>query len=311
MVKLTLSLLIASAVASSALAQGNFAARDVASLSAQDSLFGRAALKVISDLYSREELSELFGRDVDELSLRDLEELLERDTEGAEGAATAASPPAHAAAAGAPAATGAAAGAPTATGAAAGSPKSPAATGTAAAAPTATSTAAPAATTPSGPVNPIYNIVSIVIKRLANFLKTGGFAPPATTATKGAPAAAATTSAVATSTKTASSSAAAPTATSAAAHAGGAAAAADPADSTAAEHPEARSEWLYEEPIERSLDYAGQFEDMAEREFDDFDDFEAREYDDLEDSFERRAYGSGWNEQVFRRALDILLEELD
>ena len=56
--------------------------RDVASLSgAEQDLFSRAAVKVMNELFSREDLSEMVGREVDELSQRDLEELLEREVD--------------------------------------------------------------------------------------------------------------------------------------------------------------------------------------------------------------------------------------
>lgn len=63
--------------------------RDVAP-SAQQDLFGRAAAKVMSDLFSREELNEMFGREVDELSQRDIEELFQREVEVDEAIAIAA-----------------------------------------------------------------------------------------------------------------------------------------------------------------------------------------------------------------------------
>jgi len=270
MVKFAVSLLVASAVASSALAQGTYAsteailaARDAA-LSTQNSLFSRAAIQVLNDLYSREELSELFGREVDELSLRDLEELLER-------AQDAGSPATPAAAAGAPQATPTTA-APVAT----------------------TSTASPAAATTPANANQPLNIFALAIKRLAAFFSGA----PAPTTTKSAPG-----------TPTPVSSVAAPAATPAATPAADAPAApaAVPADPSA-QH-QARSEWLYEEPVERSLDYADQFEELVLREF--YEDLDARAGDDFEASFERRALGSEWDQRVFRRALDIMLEELD
>lgn len=89
MVQIAVSVLFAAAFASSVLAQ-DFApstvdeilARDVASLSgAEQDLFSRAAVKVMNELFSREDLSEMVGREVDELSQRDLEELLEREVD--------------------------------------------------------------------------------------------------------------------------------------------------------------------------------------------------------------------------------------
>ncbi|RXW19554.1 hypothetical protein EST38_g6289 [Candolleomyces aberdarensis] len=87
MVKIAVSVLFAAAFASSVLAQDftpstvdEIIARDVASLSgAEQDLFSRAAVKVMNELFSREDLSEMVGREVDELSQRDLEDLLERE----------------------------------------------------------------------------------------------------------------------------------------------------------------------------------------------------------------------------------------
>lgn len=87
MVKIAFSVLFAAAFASSVLAQDftpstvdEILARDVASLSgAEQDLFSRAAVKVMNELFSREDLSDMVGREVDELSQRDLEELLERE----------------------------------------------------------------------------------------------------------------------------------------------------------------------------------------------------------------------------------------
>lgn len=52
--------------------------RDVSS--AESDLFGRAAAKVMNDLFSREELTEVYGRDFDgDLTWRDVTELMERE----------------------------------------------------------------------------------------------------------------------------------------------------------------------------------------------------------------------------------------
>jgi len=88
MVKLAVSVLIAAALASSALAQDfqsteDFNARDIVAPSAEQDLFGRAAVKVINNLFSREELSDMLGRDVEVegLSRRELDELVQREIE--------------------------------------------------------------------------------------------------------------------------------------------------------------------------------------------------------------------------------------
>ncbi|TEB24696.1 hypothetical protein FA13DRAFT_1297385 [Coprinellus micaceus] len=53
--------------------------RDVSSTDSD--LFGRAAAKVMNDLFSREELSEVYGRDFDgDLTWRDVTELVERES---------------------------------------------------------------------------------------------------------------------------------------------------------------------------------------------------------------------------------------
>jgi hypothetical protein len=53
--------------------------RDVSST--ESDLFGRAAAKVMNDLFSREELSEVYGRDFDgDLTWRDVTELVERES---------------------------------------------------------------------------------------------------------------------------------------------------------------------------------------------------------------------------------------
>lgn len=53
--------------------------RDVSST--ESDLFGRAAAKVMNDLFSREELSEVYGRDIDgDLTWRDVTELVERES---------------------------------------------------------------------------------------------------------------------------------------------------------------------------------------------------------------------------------------
>jgi len=87
MVKLAVSVIFAAALASVALAQDaaptveDVNARDVAAPSAEQELFGRAAAKVMNDLFSREDLNEIFGREVEELTQRDIDELFEREIE--------------------------------------------------------------------------------------------------------------------------------------------------------------------------------------------------------------------------------------
>jgi hypothetical protein len=81
MVKITFAAILAASVVAPALgaaiAIDRVEARDVANTDSE--LFGRAVAEVFNDLYSREELSDLVGRDIEEFTTRDLEELMERE----------------------------------------------------------------------------------------------------------------------------------------------------------------------------------------------------------------------------------------
>jgi len=300
MVKLAASVVLASALASSALAQGAYSsygedlsARDV---SAQNGLFGRAAIKVLNELYNREELSDLFGRDMDELDLRDLAELIERDAGAAHAGAPAPTPvvPAQATDAG--------------------TPQPTAATATAAAPSAVPSAAAPLLISP--------NFLSLFVANLASLLSGHGSAatPAAAASAAGAkPSGGAPSAAAPAATPAGGASAGGPpggSASSGGASAGGPPQGPAPADGSSSASGGAAAQvepryWSYEEPIERSLNYADQFEELVERGFYEDEDFEVRDYDDFEDVFERREIGSEWDERVYRRALDMLLEELD
>jgi hypothetical protein len=82
MVKFTVGLLFAAAVAAPALINAaplaDIESRDVA---ASQDMFGRAVESALADVYSRDELEDIFGRDYDDLSARDLEELFDREIE--------------------------------------------------------------------------------------------------------------------------------------------------------------------------------------------------------------------------------------
>jgi hypothetical protein len=81
MVQITFAAILAASVVAPALGAAisfdRVEARDVANTDSE--LFGRAVAEVFNDLYSREELSDLVGRDIEEFTTRDLEELMERE----------------------------------------------------------------------------------------------------------------------------------------------------------------------------------------------------------------------------------------
>jgi len=81
MVKITFAAILAASIVAPALGAAisfdRLETRDVANTDSE--LFGRAVAEAFNDLYSREELSELVGRDIDEFTARDLEELMERE----------------------------------------------------------------------------------------------------------------------------------------------------------------------------------------------------------------------------------------
>ncbi|TFK20112.1 hypothetical protein FA15DRAFT_141745 [Coprinopsis marcescibilis] len=81
--KFSIGLLIAATLAAPVFA--NIAAQDVQTRDIEElDLFGRAAVDVLNDIYGREELQELLGREFDddyELTARDIEDLLEREVE--------------------------------------------------------------------------------------------------------------------------------------------------------------------------------------------------------------------------------------
>lgn len=294
MVKISVSVFIAAALASSALAQEFDVAEDVltrdvaAPPSAQPDLFGRAAIKVLNDLLSREELSEMFGRDVDELSQRELEELFEREVEFDEELAARQeptdlptdlpvdlgnSPPVEGGETGTTATNNGTAGAP-----------SPQAT--------------PAATETPEPEN--------WAKQAINFFANLFSGKPAPGANEGAgstgPKPAPTTTPESVPVETPAAEAplgGAPSETT------------PPPDGEPEQDLGARfspSDFL-EEPVERSLDYADQ---LDEREFDG-DEMEEREFDEAEVVERGFAGEDEWDEELLRRAFDLLqrLEQLD
>ncbi|KAH6919296.1 hypothetical protein BKA70DRAFT_46743 [Coprinopsis sp. MPI-PUGE-AT-0042] len=81
MVKFTFAAILAASVAApvlgAAISFDRLETRDVANTDSE--LFGRAVAEVFNDLYSREELSELMERDIEEFTARDLAELMERE----------------------------------------------------------------------------------------------------------------------------------------------------------------------------------------------------------------------------------------
>ncbi|KAH6899247.1 hypothetical protein BKA70DRAFT_743007 [Coprinopsis sp. MPI-PUGE-AT-0042] len=81
MVKFTFAAILAASVAApvlgAAISFDRLETRDVANTDSE--LFGRAVADVFNDLYSREELSELMERDIEEFTARDLAELMERE----------------------------------------------------------------------------------------------------------------------------------------------------------------------------------------------------------------------------------------
>lgn len=81
MVKFTFAAILAASIAAPALGAAisfdRLDTRDVANTDSQ--LFGRAVAEVFNDMYTREELSELMERDVEEFTARDLAELMERE----------------------------------------------------------------------------------------------------------------------------------------------------------------------------------------------------------------------------------------
>jgi len=81
MVKFTFAAILAASVAApvlgAAISFDRLETRDVANTDSE--LFGRAVAEVFNDLYSREELSELMERDIEEFTTRDLAELMERE----------------------------------------------------------------------------------------------------------------------------------------------------------------------------------------------------------------------------------------
>jgi len=81
MVKFTFAAILAASIVAPALGAAisfdRLDTRDVANTDSE--LFGRAVAEAFNDLYSREELSELVGRDIEEFTTRDLEELMERE----------------------------------------------------------------------------------------------------------------------------------------------------------------------------------------------------------------------------------------
>lgn len=83
MVKFTFAAILAASIVAPALGAAisfdRLETRDVANTDSE--LFGRAVAEAFNDLYSREELSELVGRDIEEFTARELEELMEREFE--------------------------------------------------------------------------------------------------------------------------------------------------------------------------------------------------------------------------------------
>jgi len=82
MVKLSVAALLAAALVAPALANyasfDEYDARDVAE---QGDLYERSDIEALSEIFTREELNEYFGRDIEELSTREFEELMERQVE--------------------------------------------------------------------------------------------------------------------------------------------------------------------------------------------------------------------------------------
>jgi hypothetical protein len=82
MVKFTFAAILAASIVAPALGAAisidRLESRDVVA-NTDSELFGRAVAEVFNDLYSREELSELMERDIEEFTTRDLAELMERE----------------------------------------------------------------------------------------------------------------------------------------------------------------------------------------------------------------------------------------
>jgi len=82
MVKFTFAAILAASVAApvlgAAISFDRVESRDVAT---SEELFGRAVAEAFNDVYTRDELSELMGRDVEEFTARELSELMEREFE--------------------------------------------------------------------------------------------------------------------------------------------------------------------------------------------------------------------------------------